>query len=293
MDANTRLAAPGRPPLSWRAFIAVFGSMFGAIVLGLVLWWLPARGAAGYRIPEIRGVVAQTPRLTLFWVRPWPWSTVPPRVRITFHLSSGYRVSEEAAPLGPVSWFSARAQPVPLSSTPVAFPKSGLISRITVHWAGGQTDAHLPDLWAVHAFVSPQIRGWVPLREHGGRIAIVLSYRAAPVVIAASTPDPSIEPWRVPRCAALAGPIGASPQTSAAVGSLSRSRCAALSGSRALVETGAPPSGAGYYVWQPVLEELSNQGHAVTAAGSFSLMGSSLQPNAFNWWRFLPQGSGG
>lgn len=295
MDENTSPAAPARPNPRWPALMGVLGSAVGAIALALFLWWLPARAAAGYRIPEIRGVVVRTPRLTLFWVRPWPWSTVPPNATVTFDLSSGYTVSQQATPVGPVSWFSPRADPVSLSLTPSFFRKSGLISKITVRWDGGSTDAHLSDLWAVHAFLSPQITGWARLPQNGGRIAILLSYRAAPDVVAVSSPDPTMEPWQIPRCADLPRDAqavrGNSRLAAAAIPQLRRSICSDLSGNRAVVETGAPPPGAGYYVWQPVLEELS-QGHAVTAAGRYSAMGSSVKPNAFNWWWFIPHSGG-
>lgn len=306
MEETTSPAAGGGGNRVARTVAYVLACLLAAIALAMLLWWLPARTASGYIIPDSRGVIAQTPSdLYVIWVRPWPWSTRPPIATVTLNLPGRGNVSYAAFASNPVSFFSGRAVPVDLTltSNSTPFHKSGLISDIKIVWQGGSARRVLTDFWAVHAFLeaapSGQIAGFTLLiTSQSARpslnvpIALLLT-KVPQRIVAVSTPNPTFGPWQTPLCVSVpnakAATSGSFQNISSTVRSLRTSACRHLTGPQAIVETGRNPTTPAAFYWQTILQEIS-RGQIVTVSGGAGESGFGVWPNAFNWWWFARGG---
>lgn len=301
MEETTSPAVGGGAKRIAKLFAYVFACLLAVSALALLLWWLPARTASGYILPDSQGVIAQTPNnLWVIWIRPWPWSTVPPAATVTLDLPGRGAVSYFANALS-VSFFSARAVPVDLSlsSRSSPFQRSGLISDIKLVWQGGSAQRKLTDFWAVGASTTQQISGFLPIITSSSPhpnldVPLAITLQSVPQsVIAVSTPSPSLGPWQTPYCDSVSNAgnalSGSPSHIRATARALSAAGCRHLTGPQGLVETGRDPSTPVAFYWQTILQEISH-GQIRTVSGGAGESGFGVWPDAFNWWRFTRRG---
>lgn len=289
MEENTSASASGwrKPP--WRLFLWILGLILTLFVLLLFCWWMTARIPSGYLVPASEGVIAETPgTLELLWARPSPWSTTPPSATVTFRIGDE-KISETGVP-DRAPMFSGRVVPVSLSLFPVRFRRSGLVSRITVRWAGGSTFARESGLWAVHAQESRNMPGFQVLPD--GRLVVLLA-KVPEEVVAVAAPDPTTGPWLQPSCAsetnASTALTGASRRIARVQRSLTPAACSNLRGPQAIVQTGRAPQTPVAFYWDGIVEELTH-GRALTVTGGNGEQGWGEVPNPLNWTWFLASG---
>lgn len=286
-----------------KLFAYVFACLLAVSAIALLLWWLPGRTTTGYILPDSQGVIAQTPNnLWVIWIRPWPWSTVPPAVTVTMNLPGRGAVSYFANALS-VSFFSARAVPVELSlsSNSSPFRKSGLISDIKLVWQGGSAQRTLTDFWAVraHQQTAPQgqVAGYALLitsQSPHPSLNVPIGLLLSPVphrIIAVSTPNPTISPWRTPLCVSVESASSATSgsQTASIVHAMSAAACSNMKGPQAIVETGKNPTTPVAFYWEAIVQEVT-RGRITTVSSGAGESGFGVWPDAFNWWRFTRRG---
>lgn len=289
MEENTGASASGWRKPSWRLLPWILGSFLTLFVLLLFCWWMTARIPSGYLVPASEGVIAETPgTLELLWARPSPWSTTPPAATVTFRIGD-QKISEKGVP-DRASMFSGRVVPVSLNLRSVPFRQSGLVSRITVQWAGGSASTREADLWAVHAHETAYLPGFAALPD--GRLVVLLS-KAPEEVVAVATPAPVGSPWAQPSCASEANAstilTGSSQHILGVQRSLTSAACANLQGPQAIVLTGGAPKAPVAFYWENIVEEFAH-GRAAEVAGGAGEHGWGVAPNPLNWTWFLAPG---
>lgn len=213
---------------------------------------------------------------------------MPPAATVTFDV--GGKKIRETGDGFPVSILSGRVVPVSLNLRSVPFRQSGLVSRITVEWAGGTASASESDLWAMHAHETVYMPGFAALPD--GRLVVFLS-KAPEEVVAVATPAPVGGPWAQPSCASEANAstvlTGSSQHILGVQRSLTPAACTNLQGPQAIVLTGGAPKTPVAFYWENVVEELAH-GRAVEVAGGAGEHGWGVAPNPLNWTWFVAGG---
>lgn len=274
-----------------------------AVLLALFLvWWLPARVASGYAVPRIFGSVASLPsRLPVLWVRSWPWQTQPPHAEVVFQFSGGKSASALATGKAPaVGWFSGRAVPATLVLSHIPAVAPGQIVGIQVVWPGGQSSSSEPALWVSAHSTDPHAPGtapvWTDRLTTTARLGVELPIAQNQDIVALSSPYPTLSPWTSAHCLAVsAGESSTSVRAALLQGKVAGKieACGALQGGQAVVLASSLPKAYGYFMWQPVVQELINTHLHTFVAGPVEI-GTEQPMTTQNWWHFtaapLPPG---
>ncbi|MDA8344275.1 MAG: hypothetical protein M0Z66_02200 [Thermaerobacter sp.] len=284
-DAAQETAAAGA--FAWT------GIVVAALLVLFLVWWLPARVASGYAVPRITGSFASLPaRLPVLWVRNWPWQTHPPDATVIFDLANGKQVSANATGSAPtVGWLSARAvlATLLLQDPPTVQPDQ--IVGIQVEWSGGRSFAAESALWVSAASGGIQAPGakvvWADRMPASARVGIELPMAKNPHVIEISSPNPTLSPWLSAQCVAVPTGDGAGLRNALLRGDLPQQpqSCASLQSGEAVVLSAQLGKSYGFYVWQPVVQEVVNSHIRTMIAGPVQI-GSVHPLTAQNWWRF-------
>ncbi len=270
-------------------YIAALGFLIAALLALYLIWWMPARVAAGYVMPNVEGSVATLPQeLPVIWIRSWPWQGSPPDVTITFLLPADKKVTA-AASVTATPGFYARAVPATLhlSRVPAIAPTE--ILGIDLTWQGGSSSAVESDLWVTARPSDTKATGartvWAPELSTGARPAVELQLSQHPEVVSISSPAPVTSPWINARC--LPDTKGAKVAAQLLQGHLTAkpTACSRLGGASAAIVTPPLPGGYTFFVWQPALEELVNT-HLTTVIVGKPLVATGQTLTSSNWWQF-------
>lgn len=270
----------------------IIGIVVAVLLILYLLWWLPARVASGYVMPQIEGSVATLPtRLPVIWIRAWPWQSMPPAAKVTFDLSGGRTVGVAATATAATSFY-VRAVPATLSLSAVPDIPPAEISEIEVSWPGGSSSAAESALWVTAHPGEGQLPGakvvWSTRMSAGARPGVALQIGANPDVLSLSSPDPVLSPWVNARCLPLASTADAAATESQLLsGKLPAApvACNKVTTANAIAVAPPLPQSDSFFVWQPVVQELVNK-HLRKYVVGVPLIASEEPLTSSSWWRF-------
>jgi hypothetical protein len=236
----------------------------------------------------------------VLWVRNWPWQTHPPDATVIVDLSNGRQVSANATGAAPsVGWLNARAVEATLHLQDPPTLQPGQIVRIQVDWSGGRTSSVERELWVSAVSGTPYTTRatvvWANRMTASARVGVELPIVKNPNVIAVSSANPTLSPWASAKCVGVPTGDDASWRATLLHGEFPQQprSCPSLQSGQAVVISAQLGRAYGFYIWQPVLQELVNSHIRTIIAGPVHI-GSVHPVTAQNWWRFttaaLPPG---